>query len=322
MSSCVVCSKNTDNTITCFKCKNPFCTGCLKKRKQGRCPRCYKPSTGGSGGGGGGSFAFGSNDFDTALFGGSDGFGYLFPEALPDIPFRVIGSNSGFQGWMPKVKKIMGSIQQNFNPNDIDDVSDLDEEYQAIAREAECHGSATEPGVCPDCGLEIWFPTWEGGNFFEIPEVEEEAESKPSGVANNEAAAPAPAAAAKVVDPATVGKFSPGDKVKAKWRGGSVYSGTVGVDNKDGTYEIKFDDGDHDPACPYADIESVVVPKKVVDPATVGKFKTGDKVHAKWHNGSVYSGTVGVDNKDGTYEIKFDDGDHRPDCPFADITLK
>ncbi len=55
------------------------------------------------------------------------------------------------------------------------------------------------------------------------------------------AVAPAPAPAAAVV---VTTKFKVGDKIEARWKGGSYYKGTVAAIAADGTYSVNYDDGD------------------------------------------------------------------------------
>jgi hypothetical protein len=50
------------------------------------------------------------------------------------VPYEVIDSKSGFQGFDPKMKYIMGSIKQWFNPEDYDEES-MPDEYKDIAQQ-------------------------------------------------------------------------------------------------------------------------------------------------------------------------------------------
>eukprot|EP00954_Amorphochlora_amoebiformis_P022109 1351021-Amorphochlora_amoeboformis.AAC.1 len=48
--------------------------------------------------------------------------------------------------------------------------------------------------------------------------------------------------------------FQKDEKVKAKWHGGRTYSAIIKGINKDGTYRVKYTDGDFDMAVPEKDI--------------------------------------------------------------------
>ena len=58
-------------------------------------------------------------------------------------------------------------------------------------------------------------------------------------------------------------QISIGDKVKAKWKGnGKFYSARVTECNSDGTYDVRFDDGDEEPAVKADDIKKVNINRK------------------------------------------------------------
>ncbi len=47
-------------------------------------------------------------------------------------------------------------------------------------------------------------------------------------------------------------RYSVGDRVLARWKGGDFYPGAVTAVNADGSYVIQFDDGDLESAEPHA----------------------------------------------------------------------
>jgi hypothetical protein len=102
--------------------------------------------------------------------------------------------------------------------------------------------------------------------------------------------------------------FKKGDRVEALYLSlgtflSDMYPGTVFRANVNGTYDVKFDDGDRDVSVSLSSI------RKHSD-----HVKKGDRVKALYR-GSVripddlYQGTVHKTNEDGTCDVKFDDGD-------------
>ena len=264
----------------------------MKKRSKGRCPSCA-PAAGKSGGGA--RLDFGSNNFEEGLFGGADGYGYFMYEDT--IPFRVLKSNDGFTGWMPKTKKIMGSIQQNFNPNDIDDEDDLDEEYQEILSQYRCHGTITDAGPCPDCGKNRPIIQYQycsiSLNIIQYHSV-----------------------SVNVVFIIFIQNHSltltTGMMVWAPdWSGGqhTIPSGSGGDDDDEGDNDsgeiLDDDDGEN----PY-DVSNLSGKGTVTAAGkkSLGKFGQGSVVEARWDGGYFFKGKVAKINGDGTIHVKFDDG--------------
>ena len=137
-------------------------------------PGCAKPATSGSGGGGGSVDFAAGNDFDKEdrLIRASDGYSYFIADLEGDgdgeVPFRIIPERGppGFQGNNPRTKKIMGSIQQNYNPESYGE-ENLSDHYKKLLDEFRCHGGNNKEGAhCEKCGLEILKPDWTGNNVF------------------------------------------------------------------------------------------------------------------------------------------------------------
>ena len=117
------------------------------------------------------------------------------------------------------------------------------------------------------------------------------------------------------------GGFAVGDKVTAKCKGSTRhYPGKIYKKNDDGSFDIKFDDGDRDRAIPKRNIKSSDRKShlKERDSASEseGGFSVGEKVSAKC-KGSVrhYPGKIFKRNDDGSFDIKFDDGDRDKAVP-------
>src|SRR5687768_16145139 len=113
--------------------------------------------------------------------------------------------------------------------------------------------------------------------------------------------------------------FKVGDKIKAYWKGGkTLFPGTISSVNKDGTFDIQYDDGDAENSL---EANFIIAPGSVGLNNTPGKISVGLPVRARFRGGSYYSGKIDKINNDGTFFILFDDGDTEPQCPRDHILL-
>ena len=72
-------------------------------------------------------------------------------------------------------------------------------------------------------------------------------------------------------------------------------------ENGDGSWAVAYDDGDAEGAVPAA---------LIAIRAAAGEFAPGDAVEARFEGGPrYYPGEVVADNGDGSYEVRYDDGD-------------
>merc|ERR1719498_2368470 len=94
--------------------------------------------------------------------------------------------------------------------------------------------------------------------------------------------------------------------VKANYKGkGKYFGGTIRRDNRDGTYDIAYDDGDREMGVREADIQA-----DDSGGGGGGKLREGDKVEARYRGKSrYYPGKISRDRGDGTYDIDYDDGE-------------
>jgi len=124
--------------------------------------------------------------------------------------------------------------------------------------------------------------------------------------------------------------LSKGDRVEARYKGGSkYYKGRISRVNRDGTYDIKYDDGDAEFMVRKSSIKSLERarssrspsksrnrrgdPESMSDDSSSGQHKVGDKVEARFKGGAkYYKGKIARVNSDGTYAINYDDGDREP----------
>ncbi|GMI52396.1 hypothetical protein ScalyP_jg10900, partial [Parmales sp. scaly parma] len=122
--------------------------------------------------------------------------------------------------------------------------------------------------------------------------------------------------------------LSRGDKVEARYRGGQkYYKGVVAKENRDGTFDVNYDDGEKE-----AGVEKRLIQKisggggmkhsprgksrdKDNDSETENeKFSSGDKIEARYKGKSkYYAGKIARDNRDGTYDVDYDDGEKEKD---------
>ena len=98
-------------------------------------------------------------------------------------------------------------------------------------------------------------------------------------------------------------------KVKANYKGkGKYFGGTIKRDNRDGTYDISYDDGDREIGVREADIEAQ--DGGGGGGGGGGKLREGDKVEARYRGKSrYYPGRISRDRGDGSYDIDYDDGE-------------
>ena len=106
-----------------------------------------------------------------------------------------------------------------------------------------------------------------------------------------------------------------GDRVKAKCTGWTkYYAGEITRVNSDGTYDIKFEDGEQKKDVREAQLETVDhnSDRERDRGSTGSSHREGDKVQAMclgWTK--YYKGEITAVNHDGTYDIKFEDGERK-----------
>ena len=99
------------------------------------------------------------------------------------------------------------------------------------------------------------------------------------------------------------------DRVEAYFRPENKwYPATVHSPNDDGTYNVDYDDEYFEPDLP-ANLVRPLKRRKVAAPPAAGAYQIGDRVEARYMDGNWFPGKVKTCHKEGTYAIKFDDGD-------------
>ena len=127
--------------------------------------------------------------------------------------------------------------------------------------------------------------------------------------------------------------YERGDRVEAKVSGWTkYYAGEITRVNRDGTYDIKFDDGERKSGVKSSQIKSKGTKSKKKSSsrrsddesdADDAGYERGDRVEAKvsgWTK--YYGGEITRVNRDGTYDIKFDDGERKSGVKSSQIKSK
>ncbi|KAG5192664.1 hypothetical protein JKP88DRAFT_173091 [Tribonema minus] len=107
-----------------------------------------------------------------------------------------------------------------------------------------------------------------------------------------------------------------GDKVEARYKGRARYfSGKIRCVNRDGTYDVDYDDGEKELSVAADLIRSLEPPPSTAAArspraAAAVDFRAGDKIEARYRGRERYfKGEVRRVNRDGTYDIDYDDGE-------------
>ena len=111
--------------------------------------------------------------------------------------------------------------------------------------------------------------------------------------------------------------YKMGDKVEARFKGGTRWHpGRIDNVNHDGTYDMRYDDGDEERR-----VESRMIRKLGgSSPSRRTRLEEGMKIKANYKGkGKMFGGTIKRDNRDGTYDISYDDGDREMSVREADI---
>ena len=112
-------------------------------------------------------------------------------------------------------------------------------------------------------------------------------------------------------------KFEKGDKIEARFRAGRQwFLGKIIRVRSDGTYDILYEDGD----------EEKFVKEKLVRKSRRGKnkkdFSKGDNVEARYGgHDKFYKGIIHKIRSDGTFDVKYEDGDIEKRVPVNLIRL-
>ncbi|DAZ98959.1 TPA: hypothetical protein N0F65_000491 [Lagenidium giganteum] len=104
--------------------------------------------------------------------------------------------------------------------------------------------------------------------------------------------------------------FKVGESVQARYHGGKrIYSGKITRAHADGTYDIKYDDGEVESRIDAALIEGSASPSAANDKSK-RVYEVGDVVQARYKGGKkLYKGKITRVHSDGSYDIKYEDGD-------------
>ncbi|GMF15318.1 unnamed protein product [Phytophthora lilii] len=116
-----------------------------------------------------------------------------------------------------------------------------------------------------------------------------------------------------------------GDKVRARYNKGSkLLNGEITAVHRDGTYDIRYDDGDKEKYVESKDIIAAEDEEESHSPAkSSNTLKVGDPIEANYKNGvKKFPGKISRVQSDGTYDIAYNDGDSERRVPRSRITSK
>lgn len=101
--------------------------------------------------------------------------------------------------------------------------------------------------------------------------------------------------------------FEEGEPVEARWKGGkNWYSAVITKTHIDGTYDIRYNDGDREI---YLDREFIRSREYIFNEKKTS-FEEGDFVEARWKGGQRwYNAMITRIHMDGTCDIRYNDGD-------------
>ncbi|KAG5176716.1 hypothetical protein JKP88DRAFT_170998, partial [Tribonema minus] len=133
---------------------------------------------------------------------------------------------------------------------------------------------------------------------------------------------------------AALEKFTIGDEVEANFKGkGRWFKGTVRAVHRDGTYDVRYADGDKEEGVTGSNLRSVTTkpasPRKADSRASITESEVedvqracrlGDEVEANFKGkGRWFKGTVKAVHRDGTYDIRYADGDSEQNVPPKNV---
>jgi len=105
--------------------------------------------------------------------------------------------------------------------------------------------------------------------------------------------------------PSAIATYSVDQKVEARFGGKAKWYGAVVKEaHEDGTYALHYEDGDKESSVP----EDFICP--AAGPQLAGMFRIGQRVQGRFGGkNKFYDGAILRDQGDGTYAVKYDDGD-------------
>jgi hypothetical protein len=117
--------------------------------------------------------------------------------------------------------------------------------------------------------------------------------------------------AAQASQPSGPPLYTVGQHVRAQWRAGQEYNAIVRAVNPDGTYHLRYEDGDEDRNVRQPHIIRVVAPPM----RPLNGYAAGMRIAAKWRGRGRYNATILAVNADGTFHLRFEDGDENRSAP-------
>ena len=138
----------------------------------------------------------------------------------------------------------------------------------------------------------------------------------PSNAVETEAGAQTDAAGGSAPSPPSRPQFTVFERVECRYGGGETYyPGSIAAVNEDGTYNIGYDDGDAESHVDISLIRSVVATDtdagtSAAPPPSLQLFALFERVECRFGGRETYyPGSIAAVSENGTYRIRYDDGD-------------
>ena len=108
------------------------------------------------------------------------------------------------------------------------------------------------------------------------------------------------------------GDFVEGDKVEVLYKGKGTkwFSGKISRVNRDGTYDIRYDDGDSESGALKVNVRRHPDAAAASRPMGGGasQLREGSRVEARYRGKArYYPGIIRRENRDGSYDVDYDD---------------
>lgn len=119
-------------------------------------------------------------------------------------------------------------------------------------------------------------------------------------------------------------EFFEGDKVEARFGGRSRWSkATIQRRNRDGSYHLLYVDGDEERVVEKDLIRKIDEPGRGVTDKSSVRRRAGDEVEARYKRGHKwYAGVILAVNRDGTFDLRYKDGDCERDVDPSLVRTK
>lgn len=109
--------------------------------------------------------------------------------------------------------------------------------------------------------------------------------------------------------------FNENDRVMVRFRNGKDYPGRITHRHRNGSYDVLFDNGDFQEDISPSSIRLRYARRRFFDSSQSDEqrdfFRTNDRVWVRFRGGKEYLGTIKRAHSNGTFDVRFDDGDFK-----------